>query len=271
MTELSTDPISSWLPLSDVADELERALRDDELRIVHQPVVNAESGHVSGMEALCRWTSPKIGDVVPSVFIAAAEKHGLIRDLGVWVLHRAMVEAEAIRRNVGPLLLAVNISPYQLRDGRFVLDALDAMAAAEHRPEDLMLEITESASLKDAVDLEPDLEALRSTGVKIALDDFGTGSSNLSLLKQIEVDAIKLDRSFVAGVVDDEVDQQLVTWLIDLAHALELTVIGEGVETDAQRDSLRDRQCDELQGHLFSPAVPAEQFTPELVRRISVR
>lgn len=100
MTE-SIDPISSWLPASDVADELERALAQDELRIAYQPVINAETGNVSGMEALCRWTSPKIGDVLPSVFVAAAEQHGLIRDLGVWVLHRAMLEAAEIRRRVG--------------------------------------------------------------------------------------------------------------------------------------------------------------------------
>lgn len=269
MTESSAGPISSWLPSYDVAEELQRALTADELQLSYQPVINAETGHVSGMEALCRWTSPKIGDVLPSVFIAAAEQHGLIRDLGVWVLHRAMVEAEGIRRTVGPLHLAVNISPHQLRDGRFVLDALDAMAAADHDPEDLLLEITESSTLHDAVDLAPDLEALRSTGVRVALDDFGTGSSNLSLLKQLEVDVLKLDRSFVAGLPDTELDQMLCTWLIDLAHALELTVVGEGVETLAQRDSLRDRQCDELQGYLFSLPVSAAEFTPEFVQRIN--
>ncbi|MDR7086645.1 EAL domain-containing protein (putative c-di-GMP-specific phosphodiesterase class I) [Aeromicrobium panaciterrae] len=269
MTESSTEPISGWLPSYDVAVELERALTADELRLAYQPVVNAETGNVSGMEALCRWTSPKIGDVRADVFIGAAEQHGLIRDLGVWVLHKAMVEAEAIRRTVGPLNLAVNISPHQLRDGRFVLDALDSMAAADHDPENLLLEITESSALNDAVDLAPDLEALRSTGVRVALDDFGTGSSNLTLLKQLEVDVLKLDRSFVAGLPDNELDQMLCTWLIDLAHALELTVVGEGVETAAQRDALRDRQCDELQGYLFSPAVSAAEFTPEFVRRIN--
>lgn len=269
MTQSSADPISSWLPSYDVAEELQRALAVEELQLSYQPVVNAETGNVSGMEALCRWTSPKIGDVLPSVFVAAAEQHGLIRDLGVWVLHRAMVEAEEIRRTVGPLNLAVNISPHQLRDGRFVLDALDALAAADHDPEDLLLEITESSTLTDAVDLAPDLEALRSTGVRVALDDFGTGSSNLALLKQIEVDVLKLDRSFVGGLPDTELDRMLCTWLIDLAHALELTVVAEGVETVEQRDSLRDRQCDELQGYLFSPAVTAKDFTPELVRRIN--
>lgn len=270
MTESSAEPISSWLPSYEVAEALERALDTDELRLVYQPVINAETGNVSGMEVLSRWTSATIGEVLPVVFIGAAEQHGLIRELGVWVLHRAMVEAEEIRQKVGPLTLAVNISPYQLRDGRFVLDALDAMAAANHEPDDLVLEITESAGLKDAVDLAPDLEALRSTGVRVALDDFGTGTSNLALLKQLEVDVLKLDRSFVAGLPDNEVDRLLCTWLIDLAHALEMTVVAEGVENRAQRDSLRDRQCDELQGFLFSPPVPAAEFTPEFVRRISV-
>ncbi len=271
MTESSVDPISSWLPSYDIAVELERALSVDELVLSYQPIVNAASGNVSGMEALCRWTSPKIGDVLPSVFVAAAEQHGLIRDLGVWVLHRAMVEAQEIRRAVGPLHLAVNISPHQLRDGRFVLDALDAMAAAGHEPEDLVLEITESATLADAVDLAPDLDALRSTGVRVALDDFGTGSSNLSLLKLLEVDVIKLDRSFVSGVPDNAVDTLLVSWLIDLAHALEITVVGEGVETQRQRDSLVERRCDELQGYLFSRPVPAAEFSADLVRTIGSR
>ncbi len=269
MTE--ADPISSWLPSYDVANELERALADGQLRLAHQPVINADSGNVSGMEALVRWTSPKIGDVLPSVFVAAAEQHGLIRDLGVWVLHRAMVEAEEIRRVVGPLHLAVNISPHQLHDGRFVLDALDAMAAAGHEPQDLVLEITESAMLNDAVDLAPDLDALRSTGVRVALDDFGTGSSNLALLRQLDVDVIKLDRSFVAGLPDVELDTLLVSWLIDLAHALGITVVGEGVETERQRDSLVERRCDELQGYLFSPAVPSSDFNAEFVRSISRR
>ncbi len=123
----------------------------------------------------------------------------------------------------------------------------------------------------DAVDLAPDLDALRSTGVRVALDDFGTGSSNLSLLRQLDVDVIKLDRSFVAGLPDVELDTLLVSWLIDLAHALGITVVGEGVETERQRDSLVERRCDELQGYLFSPAVPSSDFTAEFVRSISRR
>ncbi len=253
-----------------MAEHLERALELDELTLAHQPVVDARTGFVTGMEALCRWTSPAIGHVDPAVFIAAAEQYGLIRDLGVWVLHQAMLEAAAMRKSVGhSLRLAVNISSYQLRDGRFVLDALDAMATADFEPANLMLEITESAVLNDSVDLAPDLAALRSTGVRVALADFGTGSANLAVLQQLEVDALKLDRGFISPLPYGRIEGMLVSWVTDLAHSLDLSVIAEGVENNAQVSALRDRGCDEVQGYLFSGAVPAAEFTEAFVRQVA--
>jgi diguanylate cyclase (GGDEF)-like protein/PAS domain S-box-containing protein len=241
----------------EVEQALEEAMRTGEgLSCHYQPLVRATDGKVVGLEALARWRHPKLGVVPPVQFVAVAEETGLIGRLGEWVLRTACSRMQGM----DDLYIAVNVSAVQLRDDRFA-DTVFAILAETHLPpRRLELEITETAIVHADGAATRLLKRLRRAGVRISLDDFGTGYSSLTLLKDLDVDKVKIDRSFVQMAPLAEDSAAIVRAVANLGSALGLCVVAEGVETEAQRQFLRDAGCDELQGYLFSAAVPEDRI-----------
>ncbi|MYM85357.1 EAL domain-containing protein [Duganella sp. FT50W] len=238
-----------------------QALEQDEFELYLQPQVELATQRIIGAEALLRWHHPELGMVGPDRFIPIAEESGLILPLGDWVLQRACALLHGWRvPALSHLRLAVNLSARQCH-GPGLLPHLDRMLHSHGiNPALLELEITESAAMQDPERSRALLSELRSRGIKVAIDDFGTGYSSLSYLKLFELDRIKIDRSFVKDIESDPDDAVIVAATIALAHSLGLEVIAEGVETQAQCDFLRAKQCDEAQGYLFAKPLPVAQF-----------
>jgi len=235
--------------------ELREALRrTDQLSVDFQPLYDVAETRILGAEALARWRHPKLGQVSPAHFIPVAEASGLISDLGDLVLRRA---CEMGARWPGRLI-AVNISPAQLRDPRFPERVFKLLAETRMAPTDLELEITEGILLEDSSISANAIRVFRSAGIRIALDDFGTGYSSLNYLKRYPVDRIKIDRSFVSQLAVGSVSVAIVQAMVTLAHALKIDVTAEGVETSEQMDVLVDLGCNVFQGFLLSPPVPPD-------------
>jgi len=239
--------------------ELFQALENDRFVLHYQPQVDAHSGRVSGVEALLRLRHPTHGLVEPGEFIQVAEESGLIVRLGGWVV------AEACRQlqlwwQFDSLSMSINLSPLQLQDSR-LLDTIGlAIEQARISPARVEFEFTESALMRNSTDTLSLMHRLKALGVRLAIDDFGTGYSNLSYLKQFPIDRLKIDRSFVCGIPDDPNDGAIVQAILAVARALGLSTIGEGVETVAQADFLREQGCDEFQGYLFARPGPADEI-----------
>jgi EAL domain-containing protein (putative c-di-GMP-specific phosphodiesterase class I) len=224
-----------------------------------------------GMEALVRWRHPTRGMVPPNEFIPLAEETGLINPLGDWVLRTACAQLRAwMEQGLPPLRVAVNLSVRQLLQKEFAATVEAVLADTGLPPHLLELEITESTLMENAQDTLKALHRLRGLGVRLSIDDFGTGYSSLSYLKRFPVDIIKIDRSFVRDVPMDADDVAIVTAIIALAHSLRLEVVAEGVETEAQLNFLKGRNCDLMQGYHLSPAIPAEQFAALIQQRESM-
>jgi diguanylate cyclase (GGDEF)-like protein/PAS domain S-box-containing protein len=244
--------------------DLRRALGKDELRVHYQPVIDARSGRVSGHEALVRWQHPERGLVPPADFIQLAEETGMILKLGEWVLREACRWATFIgveRR----LKIAVNLSPRQFNDPKLVQMVAAALKETGLPARLLELEITESTAMQNTDVALATLNRLKELGVSVAIDDFGTGYSSLSYLKRFPVDKLKVDRSFTAEVPGDEDQCAIVSAIVALAHALDIQVVGEGVETEAQRDFLRGCGCDYLQGYLVGPPLDADTASKDFI------
>jgi predicted signal transduction protein with EAL and GGDEF domain len=235
----------------------EALLRDDQLSVAFQPLIDQRSRKVIGADALARWHHPKYGQISPARFIPVAENTGLIEALGEFVLRRACeLGARAPGRTI-----AVNISPTQLRNPRFSVQVFDILHQTGMRPVDLELEITESILLDDEHVSAQNLRTFRAAGIHIALDDFGTGYSSLSYLMRYPVDRIKIDRSFVSQLSEGHVSVAITQAIVTLAHAMEIEVTAEGVETEAQAVILGRLGCNTLQGFLFSGGVAGERIT----------
>ncbi len=233
--------------------ELRDALRHgDQLSVAFQPLFSRDDGKITGAEALVRWTHPKLGQVSPAHFIPVAEASGLIHQLGEFVLARA---CELGARWPGRTI-AVNISPAQLRNPDFQARVFALLGTTGMRAEDLELEITEGILLEDEHIASEALHAFREAGIRIALDDFGTGYSSLNYLKRYPVDRIKIDRSFVSQLAPDNVSAAIVQAMVTLAHALNIAVTAEGVETHQQMQILAGIGCNTFQGFLLSPPLP---------------
>ncbi len=241
---------------------LRAGLKNDGFRLHYQPRIRLGDGRIIGMEALVRWQCPGGDLVAPGKFIGAAEQSGLIIPIGQWVLNEACRQAVEWRKAALPdLVVSVNLSVVQFRRSNILRDVTMALAGSGLPAERLELELTESILLHDTEAALETLRALKKIGVKLAIDDFGTGYSSLSYVKRLPVDKLKIDRSFVHGVGECAEDAAIVRAIIQLGHTLQLEVVAEGVETDAQLDFLSTNECDQIQGFLVSRPLPVEEFS----------
>jgi diguanylate cyclase (GGDEF)-like protein/PAS domain S-box-containing protein len=240
---------------------LRRALVNQELALYYQPIFDLRSSRITGMEALMRWTHPDMGSVPPAVFIPIAEATGMMVPIGGWAIREACSQAKSWHdagfRN---LSLAVNLSVTQLQQPDLVARVRDVLAETNLAPELLELEITESSAMQSPETTVRTLYELKKLGIRISLDDFGTGHSSLSYLKRFPIDTLKIDQSFVRDINTDADTAAIVTAIIAMAHSLRLKVIAEGVEDDEQAAFLKRYACDQMQGFLIRPPVPASDF-----------
>jgi len=242
-------------------NKLRLALEQQQFVLHYQPVIELKNRRISGLEALIRWNDPDTGLIPPLMFIPLLEETGMILDVGRWALEQAMKDFRRWQADgLQPPRIAVNVSAIQLRNKDFVGLVERVLNSAGGAADCLELEITESLIMQDVEANIEKLRAIRNMGVTIAIDDFGTGYSSLSYIARLPLNTLKIDVAFVVNMVRQPDDLSIVTAIISLAHSLNLRVVAEGVETEEQANLLRLFKCEEVQGFLFSPAVPAEQI-----------
>jgi Amt family ammonium transporter len=244
---------ASVLTNMQIEQDLFRAIENDELEVHYQPMVAVPGRGMFGFEALIRWRHPVRGWVSPAEFIPRAEEAGLIVRIGGWVMTRAVRQLAAWRVINGRLIMSINVAARQLTDGSLSDDLAELLAAERVPPENICLEVTESALMNEAAVRE--LHRARAIGVKIAVDDFGTGYSSLSYLKNLPVTEVKIDRSFVNSLGSDDKAELFFKAIVNLAHTIELHTVAEGVETEAQWGIVQGAGCDTVQGWLISRAL----------------
>ena len=245
----------------DIEARLRLALQNNELRVYYQPKIDMFSGKIIGAEALVRWQDPVEGLILPMRFISIAEDTGLIGAIGAWVMHEACRQGKSwLDSGVAPLSMAVNLSANQLHHGDIVETVSKILEETGFPTHLLELELTESILMQREDEMIDALNDLRSKGVRLAIDDFGTGYSSLAYLKSFPLDVLKVDRSFVADIEQDEDDRAITATIIGIAHTLGMKVVAEGVETVHQREFLRAHGCDMYQGYLVCKPLPAEEF-----------
>jgi diguanylate cyclase (GGDEF)-like protein len=243
-----------------LAADLRSAFERDELWLAFQPQVDIATGRISGAEALIRWKHPTRGDVPPGVLLPIAERTGLMPQLTLWVLDRAVTQAAAWRRAGLDVRMAVNVSAIVLVDATLPNRIAEILARHALTADNLVVEVTEDAVMRDPRRAIEILTRIKSSGVEIAVDDFGTGQSSLEQLKNVPADELKLDRSFVLGMIDDPHDAAIVGSVVGLGRALGLRVIAEGVETPQVWQRLAELGCDVAQGFGLARPMPAAQF-----------
>ncbi len=250
-----------------LTNDIRRAIEREEFELYYQPQLDLASGKITGLEALVRWNHPVHGFLPPSEFVMLAEESGLILPLGDWILKRAMLQMkEWMDAGVTDLAIAVavNASAMQMESGDLV-DLLQKLLGEIGLPaHSIELELTESLLMSNVGETQKLLQRLKAMGIRLSIDDFGTGYSSLSYLKQFSVDKLKIDKSFIDHVTTDPNDAVIVQATIAMARSMGLTVIAEGVETEAQANYLRTLQCDQIQGYLFSRPLPASAILPLL-------
>jgi diguanylate cyclase (GGDEF)-like protein/PAS domain S-box-containing protein len=240
---------------------LRRALEQEQFVLHYQPIVSVQTGAVVGLEALLRWNHPTSGLISPIDFINIAEEVRLIVPIGDWVLRRACADLRRWQQSGFPdLRVAVNLSAYQFQHRDLISNVETALSDARLSPSSLQLEITETSALQSAESTVQILSALRDLGTHIAVDDFGTGYSSLSYLKRFPIDTVKLDQSFIREMTLTAGDAAIVSAVIAMAHALDLKVVAEGVETEKQLSVLREMGCEAMQGFLVSKPLPASEI-----------
>ena len=257
-----TDLHSHALAWLNTEAALRRAISDTEFRLAYQPIFDLKTGVIRSVEALLRWDDPDRGELAPEEFLSVAEESGLIVPIGTWVLREACLQSRRWRDEypeAGAFPVAINVATQQLRRPEFVDEVVAAMAEAGIGPEGISLELTETV-LMDA-HATPVAARLHEMGIGLALDDFGTGYSSLSHLERYSVDSVKIDASFVAGLEHNSRDAAIITAVLGITRALDLTAIAEGVETIEQRERLRGLGCDQGQGYLFGRAAPAQAIS----------
>jgi diguanylate cyclase (GGDEF)-like protein/PAS domain S-box-containing protein len=233
---------------------LHQALEREEFRLVYQPQVCLRSGALLGVEALIRWDSAELGRVAPDDFIPVAEDTGLIEAIGAWVLDRSIRDAAEWQSQGLSLKMSVNFSARQFQRTEVADQVLRALHTHQLPLDQFVVELTETSFLHSAERTEREIRRLRDQGVRIAIDDFGTGYSSLSYIRQMSLDLLKIDRSFISGVQTGSTDARLVHAMIEMSHAMDLTVIAEGIETEQDLQVLRELGCDQAQGyHIARP------------------
>jgi len=252
-----------------LAQDLRQAIELGQLEVHYQPQVNIQTGEVDGFESLLRWRHPVHGEVPPARFIPIAESNGLICSLGHWILRESCRQAKAwIDEGMDLSKMSVNVSIAQIRQARFELEVEQILLETRLAPSVLCLEITESLFADTSlVRVQTVLESLKGVGVKLAIDDFGTGYSSLSYLNGLPFDELKIDRAFVSGIGANASKHRLLKGMIELSHALDLSVIAEGAETEDEVKVLRAMGAEHVQGYVYSKPVAAAEI-PAIVRSI---
>jgi len=242
-------------------NRLRQALVKDEFELYYQPQINWQKGRIIGAEALIRWNDPDKGLIVPAKFITLAEEMGLIDSIGEWVLATACKQAKAWQQDdYPPIRMSVNVSGYQVMHGSIVDAVKQVLHETQLDPSYLELEVTESFVMEHPARGAAILNELRDYGISIALDDFGTGYSSLSYLKQLSINRLKIDRSFVMDIPHDKDDEAIVSTIIAMAESLSLSVIAEGVENEEQIKFLSEQGCVDMQGYYFSNPLQRDEF-----------
>ncbi len=250
---------------------LRSGVERSEFFVQYQPQVAIKDFHLVGMEALVRWQHPSLGLLAPGEFITLAEESGIIIQLGDWILRNACAQNKAWQdAGLTPMCLSVNFSARQFQQPTFIADINQILKDTNLDPRWLELELTESSIMKDPEEAIEKLHELKLMGIKVAIDDFGTGYSSLNYLKRFPIDTLKIDKSFVSDVCKDPHDTSIVRAIINLGHALDLTVIAEGVETKEQLQYLSALECDVVQGFLFSKALSVTAFEELLMEQARV-
>ena len=252
--------------------DLRHVIGRDELELYYQPKIDLVTGRVSSLEALVRWHHPELGMIPPNEFIPMAEETDLIITIGYWVLESACQQIRQWQEaGYNDLSVAVNLSAVQFSQQDLLRRVLGTLKKAGIRPHQLELEITESTIMQDIDAAASTIRALHCSGMHISIDDFGTGYSSLNHLKRFPINTVKIDRSFIRDITSDSDDAAIVSAIISMAHSMGLRVVAEGVETEQQLNILRDLQCNEIQGFLFSPPVPHDEATALLGQTIESR
>jgi EAL domain-containing protein (putative c-di-GMP-specific phosphodiesterase class I) len=241
----------------DLLRDLRLALERNELELYYQPKIDAASGRVTAAEALLRWQHPSRGMVSPNVFIPIAERFGLIRGIGEWVIEDACRQASAWRDRGLRIRVAINLSAAQMRQEDIVTRIESALARHRIEPSLLTCEVAESVAMEDARATQAAFRELGTAGIHLSIDDFGTGYSSLGYLRKLPVEELKIDASLVMDVEHSADARAVVDAAVKLAHALGLTVVAEGIENERQQDIMTQLGCDELQGFLFAKPMTA--------------
>ncbi len=252
---------------AELAADLRLAVETQAMELHYQPKVSTTTGDLVGVEALLRWTDPKRGAVAPSHFVPLAEKVGLMEDLGRFVVTAAIRQQVIWSAEGLELPVAINVSPRQLEDPSFVPELLDLVTRSGVRPELIEVEVTETALISDYAETAAKVRLLRQAGLAVAIDDFGVGYSNLSHLSRLSATALKIDRSLVERVTEDEKAEAIIRAAIDMARALGLTSVAEGIETPQQAAFLASARCDVLQGFLYARPMPPADLLAWLAAR----
>jgi diguanylate cyclase (GGDEF)-like protein/PAS domain S-box-containing protein len=252
--------LSSVVSRLELKAELQRAIENREFILHYQPLVDLKTGNIDKVEALIRWDHPERGMVPPADFMPLAEETGQIVPLGTWVIQEATQQAKALQQKSGrPISVSVNLSARQL-DSNIVDQVSDALVQSQLEPRNLVLEITETTLMSQEETMMSKVEDLRSLGVRIAIDDFGTGYSSLGYLKQLPIDIIKIDRTFVSCITDGPEESALAHAIIKLAHIFNLEAVGEGIETAEQAEALKQLGCHSGQGYYFCRPIDAGEL-----------
>jgi diguanylate cyclase (GGDEF)-like protein len=251
-TVFDTDMQDTMQTRMELEMDLREALSKDEFHLVYQPTFGLSDMRPTGVEALIRWQHPSRGLVQPDAFIPLLEETGLIVEVGAWVLEEACRQSASWRAGGYPIDMAVNVSGRQLDDDRLIADIEGALSASGLAAAALTIEITETTLMRNTEETARRLAAIKQLGVRIAIDDFGTGYSSLAHLQRFPVDALKIDRSFIAGMRENKEGETLIHTLVQLGKALSIETFAEGIEEQKELSILRDENCDSGQGYLFA-------------------